>query len=454
MGQIEIRQQLLIRILSLLLLFGIASRAHADDKSRLTVALILPLTGDWAFLGNGIKDGALLAKADLERDNFPVDLLFEDNHGDLTASVTAAKRLLADDRVDAFISIISGVSKVLKPMADKAKIINIGICSDTEVADGRYSFVNYLTAEQGASKYVEYFLSEHGPGKSVGIYAMNEAGFQRIVEEIAIHAMGKIQIRFTERFDRGVSDFKPIILRNQSKSPDAILILGLSPEIELIARQARSLGIAAPLTSIESFGLSNDKTAFEGAWFVDSAVPDFAFRDRFQRTYGREVTPGVGHSYDSVLLLARAFGHKLSNGPGDRPAAVKSFREISELTGVTGKIHVRSDGIIWSDATVKKIVGGQPLLATPCYGVIDSKTTIHSLTLACGNPARDVLSGLYGPEWDLGNRKQLRVSSSGLNSSLNSATLIRADGSFEILYSDSPRQQNKSGDLKTGPRKE
>jgi branched-chain amino acid transport system substrate-binding protein len=364
MGQTKVRFSLLLVLV--LYLFAQASLStRADDKPRLTVAFLLPLTGDLSFLGNGIRDGALLAKQDLERENFPVMVIFEDNQGDLAASTTAARRLLAEGKVDAFVSIISGVGKLLKPMTEKAHVINIGICSDTEVADGNYSFIHYLTAEQGAVKYVDYFASTFGPGKSVGIISMNEAGFQKIVEEVATQARDTIHISFTEYFDKGVSDFKTILLRNKSKKPDALLILGLSPEIELIARQFRSLGNTVPLTSIEGFGLSSQKSAFEGAWFVDSAVPNSTFRNRFEHTYRREVGPGVGHSYDSVLLLAKAFGHGRLNSRVERLAAAQNFREIWEFDGVTGKLRVRTDGVIWSDASVKKIVHGQPVPIVP-----------------------------------------------------------------------------------------
>lgn len=349
----------------LFLMLGNLGSAQADNKARLRVGFILPLSGQWSFLGEGIRDGALLAKADLAEDGFPVELIFEDSRGDLAASATAATRLLTDSKVDALVSIISGVARVLKPMAEAARVIHVGICSDTEVADGRYNFVNYLTAEQGATKYVDYFTTAVGRGKSVGIYAMNEAGFQKIVDAVSARAKDAMQVRFIEHFDRGISDFKPVLLRNRAHKPDVLLILGLSPEIELIARQARSIGIESHLTSIEGFGLSSDRSAFEGAWFVDSAIPNHTFRERFQRRYGRELTPGVGHSYDSVLLLARAFGHQRSSTPIERAVAVQNFRGASEFVGVTGKLGVRSDGIVWTEASVQTIVNGESVLAIP-----------------------------------------------------------------------------------------
>ena len=88
---------------------------------------------------------------------------------------------------------------------------------------------------------------------------------------------------------------------------DAILLLGLSPEIELVSRQAKQLQLKIPLPSIESFGLSSNIAEFEGSWFVDSAMPTGEFLSRYQKKFGVKATPGVSHAYDSVKMLQVSF---------------------------------------------------------------------------------------------------------------------------------------------------
>ncbi len=326
----------------------------------LNIGFILPLSGDWAFLGNGIRDGALLAQADLKEQGTAVNLIFEDNHGDLATSAGLASRLISDTHVDALISIISGVGKILRPIATKASILNIGICSDTDVADGKNSFINYLTAKQGVKKFVDYFTHVL-PGATLGVFALNEAGFQRIANELEQQAAGKLKIVRIENFDKGSADFRSQLLRMKSIRPGAFLLLGLSPEIELIANQARAMQMQIPLTSIEGFGLASDKKPFEGSWFVDSAVPSDEFQARFRQRYNREVTSGVGHSYDSVMLLAAA-----SNAArGDRKDFALHFRRISVYDGVIGRMTVRPDGVISSEALIKVIKDGKSSKVTP-----------------------------------------------------------------------------------------
>lgn len=90
-----------------------------------------------------------------------------------------------------------------------------------------------------------------------------------------------------------------------------------------------------------------------------------AFRERYQKTYGREATPGVGHAYDTVRLAARAFGYQRTNVEASRSAAIEYFRSGSDPDGVTAALRARPDGIIGSSASMEKIAGGQAGLIEP-----------------------------------------------------------------------------------------
>jgi branched-chain amino acid transport system substrate-binding protein len=329
----------------------------ADIKEIPSIGFVLPLSGDWAFLGNGIRDGAFLAQEDLRSSGKNVELIFEDNLGELSTSAIIGTKFADSRKVHALISIISGVGRVLKPLATRAKIINIGICSETDIADGEYNFINYLTAEQGVSK----FLKQLGAEKSIGIFSLNESGFQKMIDVLKIQSANSLRVQFEDYFDRGTTDFRAILNKRKVALTDAWLILGLSPEIETLVKQARALGIRTPVVSIEGFGLARDKSPFEGAWFIDSAVPKVEMRARFIKKFGYEPTPGVGHSYDSVMMLAEAL-NKASDPKGEisRELAAQNFRQIKDYAGVIGVLSVKRSGVIWSEASVKVIKNSKP----------------------------------------------------------------------------------------------
>ena len=332
------------------------TRAAASPgiERSLKIGFVIPLSGEWAFLGNGIRDAAILARDDLQAQGRSVDLVFEDNHGDLARSAAIGARLISERRVEALVSILSGVGKVLQPVAKKAQIVHVGICSDTDVADGTYSFINYLTAEQGVKKFRAYFSTVVPQGK-LAVFALNESGFDKIIHELERQPHGELTIASIERYNRGTTDFRSQLIRVKGSKPDALLLLGLSPEIELIAKQARALQWRVSLTSIEGFGLAADKAPFEGQWFIDSALPSEDFQQRFAVTYGRDSTPGVGHAYDTVMLLAHAADVRSERGG----TLTQGLRAVTPYAGVIGALTVRGDGVIWSDASVKVIRAGK-----------------------------------------------------------------------------------------------
>jgi branched-chain amino acid transport system substrate-binding protein len=332
-------------------ILGVASIAQAEEHT-LKIGFVLPLSGEWAKLGNGIRDAAALAKADLAKQQRRIELVFQDNRGDVAESAGIAKQLVTIDRVDAMVSIISGVGQVLKPIANEAQVLHVGICSNPEVADGKFSFINYLTAEQGVAKFLSYLREKDLSGQSLGIFAMNEAGFLKIVEELKSKSAGIAEIRFVETYDKGMSDFKSLIMRMRKEDADIYMLLGMSPEIELLALQIRGLGDLTPLTSIESFGLATTKIPFNGSEYVDSPRPPADFAQRFKTTYGHEITPGVGQAYDTVMMIA--------SPAADEKKLPEKFREIQSYAGLLGIHNVGSDGIIVNEPVVYRIENGEP----------------------------------------------------------------------------------------------
>ena len=358
----------LICALALMPVLGVTT-SNAEERPSgdrtLKIGLVLPLSGSWSALGKGILDAVQLAAEDAKGEGYAIELKVADNRGELKESATAASRLIHIDEVQAIVSIFSGVGKLINPIAESARVINIGICSDTEVARGQYNFINYLTAEAGVRKFTEELKRRHlgSPELKLGIYSAEEAGFRNIVEELQRHSTQTDfpTLSFIEFFSPGTSDFRTLITRTRPARPDAILLLGLSPDIETAARQLQSLGNESPLVSIESFGLAEDKTPFNGSWFIDAAVPDSAFAARLQERYGHDLTPGSGHAYDTVMLLVRAHREATSmhQHVPETFEIAKVLEGLTDYTGVLGSVVVKRGGIIATEPAVRMIEAGE-----------------------------------------------------------------------------------------------
>lgn len=226
--QLALRHVILfLKVCPIFILFLVYCPYVCAEEAQLKIAFILPLSGEWAFLGEGVKNGGLLAKGEIDSSNLSVS--FEDNKGSLSESALIANRLVASESADVIISIISGVAQVIKPIVSRAKLIQIGICSDSSVSDGRNNFINYLTKEKAAELYIKHLKELYGDNVSLGVYIQNEAGFVALLDELK--DTSNLDLKFVETFNGGELDFKTSINRLMMKKPDVLLVMGLSPSL-------------------------------------------------------------------------------------------------------------------------------------------------------------------------------------------------------------------------------
>ena len=348
----------LLTMLSLMLVLA-SLPALADDR-QVRIGFVLPLSGDWAFLGNGVRDAARLAEAELQGRPIAPKLFFEDNGGQLKESATAANRLIAVDRVDAIVSIISGVGLLIAPIAEKSGVLNFGLCSNTGVANGSFSFTNYLTTAEGAKSFLDELQRRYQPRVKLGIFSLNEEGFNQIVEQVKLQSAGRpIDIQFAELYQPESRDFRSQILRAFKEEPQVLLLLGLSPGLEIFQKQLRELRHEVPLASIEAFGLAEHKEAFNGSWFVDAAAASPGFEEKFRSAYHRELTAAAAHAHDTVGLLVEAFQPQAAEGgKPSRAEAVRFLHTKKFFQGVVGALTVDEKGIIHSNPSIKEMKNG------------------------------------------------------------------------------------------------
>jgi len=264
---------------------------------------------------------------------------------------------VSSEKTDAVITIISGVAQVVKPILARAKIIQIGICSDGDVPDGKYNFINYLTAQEGVDAYISEFKKRYGPSSTVGIYSQNEAGFERISKELEKRAKeGDIKIAFLERYNGEESDFKPMLIRHIKSPPDVLMV---SPGIEILAKQLKVYSTQTPLSSIESFGLAKDQTIFKGAWYVDAGKVSRKFQDKYKTFSKLEITPRVSYAYDSVFILYRAYLKALvarnNSISQNREEFSRQVQATKAFTGESGNVYLDSLGVFHSEGRVRVV---------------------------------------------------------------------------------------------------
>ncbi len=164
-----------------------------------------------------------------------------------------------------------------------------------------------------------------------------------------------------QAFERqgGATDFKSLILKRLNVKPDVLLLLGLSPGIEILRQQLRDLGQLTPITSIEAFGLAQRKEAYNGAWYIDAAAASADFETRFRAVYGRDLTAAAAHAYDTVTMIAEGFALFGRTSTASPSGGCEDTHSRNQFVGVVGALKIDELGVIHSNPSVKVIKDGR-----------------------------------------------------------------------------------------------
>ena len=330
--------------------------SKSTEKNVIKIGVAVPMTGNQAFVGEGIKDAVLLAQKNLKDTKYKYELVFEDVPVDPKIAASAAQKLINIDKVDAIIDAYAPIGNTIAPIAEKAQVVHINIAFDPRAAVGDYNFINFTTPSTSAKSFLAE-MNKRGL-KNLGIFRLNNPGIIAVYNAVKTLAPEYgIKIVSDEQFQPGERDFRDIITKSSKSKADIYALLSIPPELDILAKQMNDLNLHNQ-TSIIYFELSANKSLYEGLWSVGFGGVTDSFEKEFKNTYNKEITYGVPNSYDAFNIIVQA--SEVYSGV-DKPNAkfiVSEIMNLKNLEGVLGDLKINSDGIIDSAVQVKIVKNG------------------------------------------------------------------------------------------------
>jgi ABC-type branched-subunit amino acid transport system substrate-binding protein len=118
------------------------------------VGVIVPTAGPYALLGDSFIKAVQVAKDDLKNRKYRYELVVRDSGPDPTKARDVITQVVNVDEVDAIVGGISLIGQVTKPLATKARIPHLCVCTVQSIGDGAYNFTNIPTPEAEATAWV------------------------------------------------------------------------------------------------------------------------------------------------------------------------------------------------------------------------------------------------------------------------------------------------------------
>lgn len=349
-----------IRIVALFsLAFIVGTQAGASESAPFTVGVILPLTGPSAFIGATCKAAVELAVSDIpEAERGRLRVIFEDDGLVPARSVTVGRKLLDVDHVDGLLTWSSSTGLSLASITERKRIPHLSIASDPAVAVGRdYTFTYWALPQDEARALYEYLVSSGM--KRIAILAVTHNGILALRDALVSEARrdGRVQVVTNEEVAPDMQDFRGILERIKSRGEiDALVPIFFPGQLAISVKQARGVGIKAPVVGFETFEDKDEIEAaqglFDGVVFSTGADPSPEFTRAFQGRNPGSTMYTASNCYDVVRLLFDA-----SREGRDGNTIAKYLRGLRNYRAVSGTISATGDNRFSLPTTLKTIDG-------------------------------------------------------------------------------------------------
>ena len=329
----------------------------AEGKSgKFKIGAIVALSGEYASIGNACKNGMEIAL-----DSLPVEVqeqlkvVYEDDQLKPKNSVAAFSKLSRLQGVDAVITLSSGTSKAVSPIADKNKVPLLAIASDPSVVKDRTYVFNVWVTPEEQSKLLLQELKRRSINRVARIVAIHD-GAIAIKEAFDAKNQGQVEIVVDEEYPVDVKDFRPFLNKlKQRNDIDAIFVEVFFGQTGLFARQAKELGLELPLFNIETFEDPTDLELSQGAlvghWYIQADDPGDKFTQEYSRRFPKQTNNTAGNCHDAILLLADAVQKQLTSNT----ELQNYLYTLKDFSGAMGQFSATGDNR-FSFPAVTKIV--------------------------------------------------------------------------------------------------
>lgn len=365
-------RQLLKRFSMIAATLVLAVACTKKNSNEIVIGHFGSMTGADATFGQSTDDGIRLAIEEANAaggiNGKQIKLVTMDTQGKSEEAAAVVTRLIEQHRVMAVLGeVASGRSLAAAPIAQSKKVPMISPSSTnpkvTEVGDFIFR-VCFIDPFQGT--VMAKFAAENLKTKKVAVLREVSSDYSMGLSDYFIQKFKELggTIVADLSYQNQDKDFKAQLTQIKSANPEAVFIPGYYTQVGLIARQARELGIKAPLLGgdgwdsqklFEIGGEAVNGSYFSNHYSTDSTDPAAVeFMTKFKAKFNRSPDGLSAAGYDAAQVLIAAMkatpelNHKNLR---DQLAAIKDF------PGATGKITIDGQRNASKSAVVVQVQG-------------------------------------------------------------------------------------------------
>ena len=353
---------------------GSASPAVAGPEK---VALLVPLSGANAELGQAILDAAQLALFEAGGDR--LTLLPRDTGGNAGGAAAAARSAISEGAHLILGPLLAPEVEAVKPIARDAHLNVIAFSTVTNLAGGNVFLMGFLPRQEvvrevGYARQQELsrfaLLAPNSPYGHLMADALQEvtaaSGGTVVKVEFYDPRMGDVSRAVQNLFPASNAAGLPDSISPATPSFDALLLPEGGARLKQIAQQVRAAAADAKPLRLLGSGLWDvpdigGEPALVGGWFASSSPETRQdFDQRFSATYGHQPPRLASLGYDAAALAA-----VLARAPSGEAFSQQAIHNPSGFTGVDGLFRFTPTGLVQRGLAVLEVESQGAIVISP-----------------------------------------------------------------------------------------
>jgi branched-chain amino acid transport system substrate-binding protein len=338
--------------------FALASAGRASGADTIRIGVTAELTGPNAEAGAYEVNGANLALDEINKAGGvlgkKLELKIEDTQSSNNGAVNALSRLASEGDLVAIVgSVRSTQVQAMSPTLQKLGIPMMIGGTDYGLTHAGNPWLFRCRPNDGYSAKViaEFGVKTLGKKKWAIVHstdAFGNGGKDRLTE--SLKALGVTPV-LVQGFTSNTQDFTPVVLAIKQSGADVVAsYIANSPDVGILSKQLRQLGVAVPWVGSPSIASSTALKLGEEALHGTYAIADFspgaspeaqAYAQKYRDRYKVEPDFYSSWAYDAVHLVANAIQAKKSTKPADLKAA---FHAVKGFKGAEGTYQFDANG--------------------------------------------------------------------------------------------------------------
>lgn len=369
-----------------LILTGCSSSDGNTDEATIKVGVNMELSGDVASYGQAELNGIKLAIAQVNTAGGvlgkQIELVEIDNTSSASEATSATTRLVTQDEVVAILGpATSGAFKASLPVSEEYGVAIISpSATETDVMINETTGVAFTTgfrtcfidSFQGVTM-ANFAFDNLALSKAV-VFGDSSSDYGQGLADSFIEqfeANGGVIVAH-ENFTKGDTDFNAVLTKISGLEYDFIFVPGYYNEAGLLIKQAREMGITAPILGADGFEspdlislakAENIVDVFYSTHYLsvgdDQLVTDFV--TAFKAEYDVEPNTFSALAYDAARLLVDAIERA---GEADATKIIEALANTDGFVGVAGNISVDDNHDAVKSIYVVELSGDKAISST------------------------------------------------------------------------------------------